>query len=59
MDYNFCKLTKNSHNLEANRGHKYTAMKAEGSVVVRLNFWWIIYMLGLVDSFSDKCLAFL
>ena len=26
---------------------------------VKLNFWWIIYMLGLVDSFSDKWLAFL
>ena len=24
-----------------------------------LNFWWIIYMLGLVDSFSDKWLAFI
>ena len=24
-----------------------------------LNFWWITYMLGLVDSFSDKWLAFL
>ena len=24
-----------------------------------LNFWWITYMLGLVDSFPDKWLALL
>ena len=24
-----------------------------------MNFWWIIYILGLVDSFSDRWLAFL
>ena len=38
-----------------NGDNKYTA----NDICKMIEFWWIIYMLGLVDSFSDKWLAFL
>ena len=38
-----------------NGDNKYTA----NDFCKMIDFWWIIYMLGLVDSFSDKWLAFL
>ena len=37
-----------------NGDNKYTA----NDICKIIEFWWIIYMLGLVDSFSDKWLAF-
>ena len=38
-----------------NGDNKYTA----NDICKMIEFWWIIYILGLVDSFSDKWLAFL
>ena len=38
-----------------NGDNKYTA----NDICKMIEFWWIIYMLGLVDSFSDQWLAFL
>ena len=38
-----------------NCNNKYTA----DDICKMIEFWWITYMLGFVDSFSDKWLAFL
>ena len=38
-----------------NGDNKYTA----NDICKMIEFWWITYMLGLVDSFSDKWLDFL
>ena len=38
-----------------NGDNKYTA----NDICKMIEFWWITYMLGLEDSFSDKWLAFL
>ena len=38
-----------------NGDNKYTA----NDICKITEFWWIIYILGLVDRYSDKWLAFL
>ena len=38
-----------------NGDYKYTT----NDICKMIEFWWIICMLGSVESFSDKCLAFL
>ena len=56
--YTHIKVGKNKSyftNDRLNGDNKYTA----NNICKMIEFWWITYMLSLMDSFSDKRLAFL